>query len=143
MSSTKTPWRRSNIQSPFWKRHQDFWDDFFGEIFPAEGRFDQASPVDVTVSDGSIVIRAALPGLDPETIDVDITGRILTISGERKMEKTDGETDAGKDTRRKPIHPTFRRAVRLPAGVQRDEIDLRCADGVLTIRAAASRKGRK
>jgi hypothetical protein len=43
--------------------------------------------IDVSESDGKIVVKAELPGLDAKDIDIDITGDVLTLRGEKKAEK--------------------------------------------------------
>ena len=80
-----------------------------------------------TVQDDRYVIRAELPGLDPETdIEVTVDGRILTIRAERRQQ------DKG------PYRSEFRygslaRAVRLPARVDPADVTARYDKGVLEV----------
>jgi predicted unusual protein kinase regulating ubiquinone biosynthesis (AarF/ABC1/UbiB family)/HSP20 family molecular chaperone IbpA len=80
-----------------------------------------------TIQDNRYVIRAELPGLDPENdIEVTVDGRILTIRAERRQQ------DKG------PYHSEFRygsltRAVRLPATVDPADVTARYDKGVLEV----------
>jgi HSP20 family protein len=44
-------------------------------------------PVDIVQTDREITVKATLPGVKPEEVDISITGDILTIRAERKEEK--------------------------------------------------------
>ena len=87
----------------------------------------QVFRVEETTRDDCYVIRAQLPGLDPENdIEVTLDGRILTIRAERRQE------DSG------PYRSEFRygsltRAVRLPARVDAADVTARYDKGVLEI----------
>ncbi len=87
----------------------------------------QVFRLEETVRDDRYVIRAELPGLDPENdIEVSVEGRILTIRAERRQQ------DNG------PCRSEFRygslaRAVRLPARVDAADVTARYAKGVLEV----------
>jgi HSP20 family protein len=49
-----------------------------------EGVSEWAPAVDATTKDGNLVIRAELPGVKPEDVDISLHENVLTISGERK-----------------------------------------------------------
>ncbi len=79
------------------------------------------------IRDNRYVIRADLPGLDPENdIEVTVDGRILTIRAERRQQDN------------RPYRSEFRygslaRAVRLPASVNAADITARYDNGVLEV----------
>lgn len=80
------------------------------------------------VEDGTYVIRAELPGIDPEK-DVEITVEhdMLTIRGERREES--------KDKNHREFHyGSFRRSISLPAGAKAEDITASYTDGVLEVR---------
>ena len=87
----------------------------------------QVFRVEESIRDDRYVIRAELPGLDPENdIEVTVDGRILTIRAERRQQ------DNG------PYRSEFRygsltRAVRLPARVDATDVTARYDKGVLEI----------
>lgn len=80
------------------------------------------------VEDGSYVLRAEVPGLDPEKdVEVTVQGDVLTISGERREEK--------KDRNHQEFHyGSFRRSVTLPPGADADAVEASYTDGVLEVK---------
>lgn len=77
---------------------------------------------------GDYVLRAELPGMDPEKdVKILVQGNELTITAERTVEKHDSahtEFSYGK----------FARNVRLPAGAQTDKVTARYDAGILEVR---------
>lgn len=137
------------MQRPFGglRRFRDEIDDLFERFFPEEGFFPTieggfAPPMDVVEKKDTIVVKAELPGIDPEEIDISITGDILTVRGEKKHEtKEEGEGYL----RRERIFGSFSRAITLPAHVKPDKCDASYDCGVLAIRLqkAESSKSQK
>jgi HSP20 family protein len=80
--------------------------------------------------EGDLVIRAELPGVKAEDIDVNCEARRLTISGERKPE-TDGK--AAYHRRERPSGK-FSRAIHLPADLDVEHAEARFQNGVMTLR---------
>ena len=93
--------------------------------------------MDVLQRDGDLMLRAELPGVKLEDVDITVHDRVLTISGERKLEE---ETERGGYYVRERRHGSFRRSMTLPEGVEEDRIRARFQDGVLevTIEGAAA-----
>jgi HSP20 family protein len=83
--------------------------------------------VEEAVRDGRYVIRAELPGLDPEKdIEVTVDGPILTIRAERRQE------DSGPD-RSEFRYGSLTRAVRLPARIDATDVTARYEKGILEV----------
>ncbi len=83
---------------------------------------------------GTLVIRAELPGMDPEKdIRVVVADDLLTISAER-MEETSQDLEDGGGYRAESHYDSFRRSVELPAGTGADAVTARYDDGVLEVR---------
>ncbi|MGD9572775.1 MAG: Hsp20/alpha crystallin family protein [Thermoleophilia bacterium] len=87
--------------------------------------------VDVFDRDREIVLRAELPGLTPEDIDIEIDEQVLTLTGERRV---DDEVEEGRYHRLERAYGRFHRSVTLPQGVKADEIAASFENGVLTVR---------
>ena len=105
------------LESP-WSGPPPFW---AGQVFRLEE----------SVQDDRYVIRADLPGLDPENdIDVTVDGRILTIRAERRQQ------DKG-SYRSEFRYGSLTRAVRLPAGVDPADVTARYDKGVLEVSVPA------
>ncbi|HVS18030.1 MAG TPA: Hsp20/alpha crystallin family protein, partial [Planctomycetota bacterium] len=80
-----TPWRRSAVRfpaSPF--QIIDQLQNDFGRLLDGEAAGKALStPIDVSDSEGELRVRAEVPGVDPEKLDIQLTGDVLTISGEK------------------------------------------------------------
>jgi HSP20 family protein len=94
---------------------------FFGDETPA---------LDMYETDDEVVVEAAVPGVKPEEIDVQVTGNVLTIKGERKEEKKEEKASYISQERR---FGSFSRSVTLPADVDMDEAEAEFEHGVLTL----------
>jgi HSP20 family protein len=94
----------------------------------------------LTETDGNVMVKAELPGMDPKDIDVEVTGDMLTLRGEKKTE------EEKKDERyycRERHYGSFQRSFRLPAGVQSDKVDAQFKNGVLTINIPKSEESKQ
>jgi HSP20 family protein len=96
-----------------------------------------APSMDVLEEDGNLVIKAELPGVKQEDVDITVHERVLTISGQRKEET---ETERGGYHVRERRRGAFSRSVMLPHDVDEDRIRARYEDGVLevTVEGAAA-----
>ena len=84
-----------------------------------------------------IVVRADLPGLDKENVNVEIDEDALTISGERQNEFKEEGDDYYRSER---SYGRFYRAIPLPEGVDEKQIDARFKDGVLEVTLPAPKE---
>jgi HSP20 family protein len=87
------------------------------------------------VEDGSYVVRAELPGIDPEKdVEVMVAKGILTIKAERREEST------GKH--HSEFHyGTFSRSMTLPAGADEEHIEASYGHGILEVTVKLTEKG--
>ena len=86
--------------------------------------------IDVVRRGEDLVVRADLAGVKPENVDVSVTDNVLTISGNREVERT--ETDE-KWLVRERTFGTFERSMVLPEGIDPASIVARTEHGVLTV----------
>ena len=88
-----------------------------------------AMPMDLYRSgEDAFVAKIDLPGVDPDSIDIDVDGRTLTVRAERRPE----EAEAQWLVRERPAG-TFARQLTLGRGLATDRIEAGYADGVLTL----------
>jgi HSP20 family protein len=87
--------------------------------------------IEVRQRGNEIVLRADLPGLKKEDVDIEVEDGVLTLSGERRQEQDDEQQGFYRSER---SYGAFRRAVALPEGVNEEEISASFNDGVLEIR---------
>src|SRR5215212_9693137 len=90
-----------------------------------------APTVDVLTKDDDLLIRAELPGLKQEDVDITLQNGVLTISGEHKV---DEEEERGNYHVRERRYGSFRRSMTLPEGTDESKVHARFQDGVLEVR---------
>jgi len=86
--------------------------------------------LDITEDKENVYVKVELPGMKKEEIDLSLHDNVLTLSGERKQEKREGE---GKAVREERIFGRFQRNVALPAPVTPDGVKAVYRDGLLTV----------
>ena len=87
-------------------------------------------PVNVTEDNHNYFVRAELPGIKAEELNISVTGKNLTISGERKIAS---EGDDVRYHRREREAGSFNRIIALPRDVEVDNVEAGLEDGVLTV----------
>ncbi|MDJ0960617.1 MAG: Hsp20/alpha crystallin family protein [Acidimicrobiia bacterium] len=87
--------------------------------------------IDVFGKENTLVVRAEVPGVDPDAIEVTVEGDTLTISGSRTFESSE-ELEGGYH-RRELFEGEFKRTVLLPDGVDAESITATSKDGILEI----------
>ena len=87
--------------------------------------------VDIREEDDAFYVDAEVPGLSAEDVKVDVEKNVLTLSGERKVEKEEAE---GTYRRVERHYGSFSRSFSLPETVDTDSISADLKDGVLELR---------
>lgn len=120
---------------------ESFWDPFdrASELL-ASRRGTLFPKIDVSETDTEVKVVANVPGVDPNTIDIEVGDQILTISG--KVERED-EKKAGKYYRYEREYGEFQRDIPLPAAVKTDSVSAKAKHGVLTIVLPKAESARK
>ena len=90
----------------------------------------RAPTLDIYQTPNEVVVKAALPGLKPEDVSIDITGETLTIKRESKAEQEVKREDYLYQERR---YGAFSRSVVLPSGLEPDKAEATMEDGVLIL----------
>jgi len=91
-------------------------------------------PVDAYTTEDAVVIEAALPGVDPNTVDITVDGEVLTITAEVPSPSIEGRNYALNER----FCGTLRRALNLNVPVQADKAEASFENGVLTLRLPKS-----
>jgi HSP20 family protein len=146
------PYRPSKAPSVF-EQMDRLFEDFLGRRFVSpwwpsirwpeirwpEGM--EVSPsVDVFEEKDEIIIKAELPGMVKDDVNVNITENTLTISGEKKKEEKVEKKDYYHLER---SYGSFSRSLRLPADVQTEKAKATFRDGVLEIRVPKTEEAKK
>lgn len=94
-------------------------------------------PIEVSEQDGQYLLRAELPGVEPEKdIVITVADDVLVVRAEH--------TETSKDKRHTEFrYGSFERAVRLPGPVQEDGVTAEYRNGILTVRVPQAAKTQK
>ena len=106
------------------------WRGFNGWEYVYPHAFNRSVPLDVEEKDDSILVRASLPSVRPEDIEVTTEDGVLTIKAESTHEE---ETREGNYLMRERRTGSFHRSIRLPDTLDADKADSSYEHGVLTI----------
>ena len=125
------------------------WNDVFGRfdrLFESDGdnRLSLAwSPVtDVREDENGLNVSVELPGLSAEDVNVSVENGILSISGEKKEEKEEKDSE-GICHLTERRYGSFERTFRLPRGVDSDKVKAKFENGLLSIDIPKSEKAKK
>lgn len=112
------------------RREMDrLWEDFFDGGQRQEGGMLEPA-IEVSDTKEAIVVKAQLPGVSKEQIQVNVSDNTLTIKGETKKE----DKEEGKNYYRQEFrYGAFMRTVPLPTAVQGEKAAAQLKDGVLEI----------
>ncbi len=126
------------------ERMMKMWDRF-PRLFTEAGEAAEeefAPPLESFVKDGTLVVRADAPGIDPKDIEISVLHNVLTVKGERKSEKEVKKEDY---LRREISYGSFERQMSLPEGAAADKVKASFKNGVIevTIPLAKEVLGRK
>jgi HSP20 family protein len=95
--------------------------------------------IEVTEHDGRLVVRADVPGVATEDLQIELEGDVLTISGERRSEQAQQRGNRGYTER---TYGAFSRTIPLPEGVDADQVEASFENGVLEVSVTLPQQGR-
>lgn len=107
---------------------EDVFERLFGS--PRTASTSALLPVDVLEREGKLLVRAAVPGVNPDELDIQIEKNVLTIKGEHRQEETTEDT---KVYRREVAYGAFSRSIRLPENLNLEAVDAQFENGVVTV----------
>ncbi|MFA6131060.1 MAG: Hsp20/alpha crystallin family protein [Patescibacteria group bacterium] len=105
-------------------------DEKIAPFVPFENHEEGQLAVDVIEKKESIIIRAAIAGVKPEEIDIDVTNDLVTIRGERKSAETFHDATFHFE---ECFWGRFSRSIILPHEVNPDTSEAKFKDGILTL----------
>lgn len=129
-------------------RYSDPIDQLFGTVFGGNGSRNgnggslmRAPDTDVIETEREIRVVSEMPGLTRDNIEVDVENNVLTIRGEKREERMEGEPSRFHLAERR--YGTFTRSFVLPRDVDAEQIQADFQDGVLTIAIPKSERVRR
>ena len=135
MTLFPTPWRD---RSPFpSSRRGDLLSNWIDQWFaqtglePAgDGSSALLPPINVAEDQKAMMVTVELPGFEEKDVQVNVTGNLVTISGERKWE----DAKKGKEWHRvESRYGSFTRSLTLPSNLRTDQVDAVFSKGVLSL----------
>ena len=100
-------------------------------LLPAEATSESAFAVEVSETEGDVEVKAALPGIRPEDVEITVANDVLTIKAQHKTETEDKSRDY---YRREIRYGAFHRAFSLPVSVDADKAEASFDNGMLSLR---------
>lgn len=135
-----TPWRPlselSRLERALERRFEDFWRrPWTGLTWPEGFRFRglgfQEPAIEIYEEKDEVVVKAEIPGLKREDLEIDVSGNLLTIKGEKKQTEEVKEKGYYYSER---SYGSFTRTVEIPKEIQPDKGRAGFKDGVLEVR---------
>lgn len=139
------PRRFSDIEKIF----EDWLEDFWSRPVPRLWRPDLwrlpptslgAPALDVYEEKDDLIVKAEIPGLTKDEIDISLEENTLTIKGEKKKEEEVKEDDYYRCER---TFGAFSRSIELPMNVKPDKVNAAFKNGVLEIRLPKAEQAKK
>lgn len=122
------------------------FDRLFDRLYPSLSRSDESiglaewnPAVDIREESDRFLVLVDIPGVDPEAVEITLENGLLTISGERKEEKSTGDENYRRSER---FHGTFFRRFSLPDSADAEHVSARSEKGVVEITIPKSKKAK-
>ncbi len=129
MANEPQAWSPFRELDRFRRDFDDLFDRFLGGRLTRQSQ-SSGPPLESYVDNGKLIVRADLPGIDPKDVEITATGDQLTIRGKREQR----HEEKGRDfLHREVAYGSFERVVKLPGGVNPDDIKASYNNGVLEL----------
>ncbi|MFI5303360.1 MAG: Hsp20/alpha crystallin family protein [Nitrospiria bacterium] len=146
-----TPWRPffnpSRFQHEMDRMFRNFWrEPRFSFGWPEglrmrnEGLIPEVPAVELYDEKDEIVVKAELPGMSKEDLEINLAGDILTIKGEKKKEEEVKEKDYYYSER---AYGSFERSIDIPQKVVPEKVSASFKNGVLEVRLQKTEEAKK
>lgn len=123
-----TPWMGLSTMKTDMDRFFDrFWEGDYPRL-PAFGEW--APALDVSETKDAVLVKAEVPGMDPQDIQLTLLDQILSLKGEKRQEKEEKDEHYYRIER---SYGAFARAVRLPAPVDGSKVTATFKHGLLRV----------
>lgn len=96
-----------------------------------DGEYEWRPAANISETGNEFVIKAELPGVKKEDVEISFDRGVLSIQGERKIEKTEKDEKAH---RTESFYGKYSRSFSLPENIDEKKVKATCKDGVLTVR---------
>ncbi len=125
-----TPWRPFGELRTLRREMDKLWEEFFGNQQLTSSETAWMPAIDISETKDAIVVRAEVPGMKAEDIEINLTGDILTIKGEKKHESEEKDENFHRIETR---YGAFQRVIRVPVTVDSNKIQAKYEKGILKV----------
>ena len=111
-----------------------FFEDGFSRpwrLVSPTAEYEATFPIEVSETEHDVEVKAVLPGVSPDKVDVSVANDVLTIKAEHREELEDKKREY---YRREIRYGAFHRSLSLPISVDADKAEARFENGVLYLR---------
>jgi HSP20 family protein len=134
MANPLQAWNPFREMEHFRRDFDELFDRFLGRHRRGEAN---VPAIESYIEDDKLVVRADLPGIDPKSVEVSVSGDILTIKGSREDRREKKERNF---VFQEVSYGNFERSISLPQGVKAEDIKASYKDGVLELTAPAPKE---
>lgn len=133
MTTTLSRWEPIRELTDMRRMMDRMFDDSFLKAmeWPRSNNGAYGLALDVAEQEDAYVVKASVPGVNPEEVEVTLSDNVLTIKGESKADQEIKEENYHLRERR---YGSFMRSVTLPVPVEADKVEATHENGVLTLR---------
>ena len=107
-----------------------FFENAFTGSWEGRGSWTSDLALDVVEKEDEYLVKASIPGIDPDDLEITFSNRTLTIRGEIKEDR---EEEGARYHLRERRYGNFSRSIMLGSGVDADKISANYEDGILTL----------
>jgi len=122
-----------SIENNFFNSLQDMQrlQEQLNRLFSSSPRASEFPALNLWVSANDAVVRAEMPGVDPDQLELSIVNNTLTVRGSRSLE---GSALQQSCQRQERGSGHFTRTVQLPFNIESQQVSAKCTDGILEIK---------
>ncbi len=114
-----------------WNNYDRIFRDFYNENYEVDSNSNHWSPsTDIREDDNKYTVTADLPGVDKKNVSINVKDNVLTLTGERTLEKKD---EGSNFHRRERMYGSFKRSFRLSDMINEEKINAKFKNGILVI----------
>ena len=133
--SNLTRWEPAREMMTLREAMDRLFDDAFTRPLSVRDGWTMVSPaIDMYQTDNEVVVKASIPGLKAEDVQINVSGDVLTLKGEVRQEE---ERQDKAWHIREHRFGSFERSIALPTDVKSDKAEAMFENGILTINIKA------
>ena len=131
-----------SLHREFYRMFESFWRGMGPQPFASSiWGFNSAVPaIDQSEDEAAYHVAVELPGIEKKDVEISLADNVLTIRGERELDKEEKEQSY---YLRERAHGTFRRSLSFPVQIDENKVKASFADGVLSITLLKTKEAQK